>query len=78
MVVMTMLCGIRIRYSRLLVHLVDGDFVGSVEEGGDSSSRRFYEVVDLVKSTYFISLVLEALDQFKGSKATISALDAGP
>jgi hypothetical protein len=68
------LCGTRIRYSRLLVHLVGGDLAGSVEEGGDSSGRRFHGVVDLVQSMYFTSLVLEASDQFKGLTVTILAL----
>jgi hypothetical protein len=31
-------------------------------------------VVDLVRSTYVTSLMLEALDRFEGSKATTSAL----
>jgi hypothetical protein len=38
MVAMAALCGTRIMYFRLLVHLV-----GGVEEGGDSSGRRFIE-----------------------------------
>jgi hypothetical protein len=48
MVAMTMLCGIRIRYTLPLAHLVGGDLVGGVEEDGDSSGRRFHGVVDLV------------------------------
>jgi hypothetical protein len=71
---MSALCGTRIRYSRLHVHLIGGDLAGSIVEDGDSSDRRFYGVVDLVLSTYFTSLALEALDQFKGSMATILAL----
>jgi hypothetical protein len=71
MVAMAALCGTRIRYSVLLIHLIGGDLAGSVEEGGDSSGRRFHEVVELVQSMYFISLVLEDLDQFKCSTATI-------
>jgi hypothetical protein len=69
------LSGTGIRYSRLLVHLVGGNLADSVEEGGDSSCRRFYGVVDLVESTYFTSLVLEASDQFKGSTVTVLALE---
>jgi hypothetical protein len=65
------LCGTRIRYSCLLVHLVGGDLAGSVEEGWDSSGRRFHGVANLVRSMYFTSLVLEASDQFKGSAVTI-------
>jgi hypothetical protein len=38
----------RIKYSRLLSHTVGGDLVGGVEEGEDSSGRRFHELVDLV------------------------------
>jgi hypothetical protein len=71
MVAMAALCGKRIRYTRLLIH---DDLTGGVEEGGDSSGRRFHRVVDFAQSTYFTSLVLEASDRFKGSKATISAL----
>jgi hypothetical protein len=66
--------GTRIRYSCLLVHLVGGDLAGSVEEGGNSSGHRFHGVVNLVESTYFTSLVLEALDQFNDSMVTILTL----
>jgi hypothetical protein len=48
---MVVLCGIRIRYFRLLVHLVGDVLAGGVEEGGDSSGCRFYGVVNLVQST---------------------------
>jgi hypothetical protein len=54
MVAMAALCGTRIRYSRLLVHLVDGDLAGGIEEGRDSSGRHFHEVMDLVQSTYVL------------------------
>jgi hypothetical protein len=74
MVAIAMLCGTIIRYSRLLVHLIGGDHAGSVEDGGDLSDRRFHEVVDLVQSIFFTSLMLEASDQFKGSTTTILAL----
>jgi hypothetical protein len=74
MVAMAVLCGTRIRYFCLLVHLVDGDLAGSIEEDGDSSSRGFHGVAILVQSTYFTSFVLEASDQFKGSTAMILAL----
>jgi hypothetical protein len=70
MVAMAVLCGTRIRYFRL----VGGDLAGSIEEGGDSSGRLFHGVVDLVQSTYFTSLGLEASDQFKDSTVTILAL----
>jgi hypothetical protein len=59
-------CGTRIRYTRLLVHLISGDLAGGVEEDGDSSDRRFHKVVDLVYSTCVTSLVLEVSDRFKG------------
>jgi hypothetical protein len=59
MVSMAALCGTRIRYSRLRVHLVGGDLVGGIEECGDSSCCRFHGVVDLVQSTRFRGLVLE-------------------
>jgi hypothetical protein len=45
---MAVLCGTRIRYICLLVHLISGDLVGDVEEGGDSFGTRFHGVVDLV------------------------------
>jgi hypothetical protein len=56
MVAIVALCGTRIRYSRLLVPLVGGVLVGGVlagdvEEGRDSSSRRFHGMVNLVQST---------------------------
>jgi hypothetical protein len=54
-------------YIRRLVHLVGGDLVGDIEEGGDSSGHRFYGVVDLVRSTFAIGLMLEVSNGFKGS-----------
>jgi hypothetical protein len=71
-------CETRIRYSHLLVHLVGGNLIGGVEEGEDSSGRRFHGVVDLIQSTCGRGLVLEASDQFKGSMAATSAPGAGP
>ena len=65
--------GQRIRYTRLLVHLVGGDLAGGVEEGGDSPGRRFHAVVDLIQSTC-VNFVSEDLDQFKGSMPATSAL----
>jgi hypothetical protein len=47
MVAIVALCGIRIRYTRLLVH-IGGDLTGAVEEGGDLFGRCFHGVVDLV------------------------------
>jgi hypothetical protein len=71
MVAMAALCMSRTRYSRLLV---SGNLAGGVEKGVDSSCHRFHGVVDLVQSTYFTSLMLEASDEFKGSTTMISAL----
>ena len=51
MVAMVALRGTRIRYSRLLVHLVDGDFAGGVEDGEKSSGRCSRGVVDLGQPT---------------------------
>jgi hypothetical protein len=68
-------CGTRISYTRLLVHLVGDELAGGVAEGGDSSSRRFHGVVDLFQSTCVTSLVLEASDRFKGSMAMTSTLE---
>jgi hypothetical protein len=48
MVAMAVLCGTRIRYPRPLLHRGSGILAGGVEEGGYSSGRRFYGVVDLV------------------------------
>jgi hypothetical protein len=62
MVAIAMLCGTIIRYSRLLIHLIGGDLAGSVEDGGDLSDCRFHEVVDLVQSIFFTSMMLEASD----------------
>jgi hypothetical protein len=74
MVAMVELRGTRIRYFCLLVHLVGDDLAGSIEEGRDSSGRLFHGVMDLVQSTYFTSLVLEASDQFKDSTTMILTL----
>ena len=73
MVAMAAPRGSRIRYTRLLVHLVDGDLAGGVEEGGDSSDRCFHGVVDLVQSTCS-NLMSEDSDQSKDSMAATSAL----
>jgi hypothetical protein len=48
MVAMALLCGIRIRYSRLIILPVGSVLAGGVEEGGYSSSRHFHGVVDLI------------------------------
>jgi hypothetical protein len=45
---MTVFCGTRIRYTRLLFHLGSDDHTGGVEEGGDLSDHSFYGVMDLV------------------------------
>jgi hypothetical protein len=37
MVAMAALCRTRVRYTRLLLHLIGGDLAGGIEEGGDSS-----------------------------------------
>jgi hypothetical protein len=42
--------GTRIRYTRLVTHLIDGDLAYGIEEGGDPSSRCFPGMVDLVQS----------------------------
>jgi hypothetical protein len=73
---MATLCGTRIRYTRLLIHLVEGDLAGGIKEGGDSAGRRFHGVVDLVRSMYVIGLDFENSDQFKYSMATTSALES--
>jgi hypothetical protein len=48
MVAVAALCGARIRYIRVLFHLVGDNLIGSVEEGGYSSGHCFHGVVDLV------------------------------
>jgi hypothetical protein len=59
MMAMAPMCPTRVRYIRLLIHLVVG-----VEEGGESSGRCSHGVVDLIQSTHVTVLVLENLDQF--------------
>jgi hypothetical protein len=73
MVAIATLCVTRIRYSRLLIHLVDGDIAGGVEEGRDSSSRCFPGVVDLVQSTRVTCLVSKGSGQLRSSMAMTSA-----
>jgi hypothetical protein len=68
------LCGTRIRYIRLLVHLVGDDLASGVAKGVDSSIRRFHGVVGLFHSKCVTGFVLETLDRFKGSLATTLAL----
>jgi hypothetical protein len=75
MVAMEVLCGIRIRYIRVLI---DSDLAGGVEEVRDSSGRLSYEDVDLVESTRVTCLVSENLNQFKGLMETTSTLGNGP
>jgi hypothetical protein len=48
MVSMTMLCGTRIRYTHLLIHLVDDDLASGVDEVIESSSRCSHGVMDLI------------------------------
>jgi hypothetical protein len=57
MVAMGTMSGRRIRFSHLLVHLVSGDLVGEVEEGGKLSGRWSHGVMDLVLSTYVAVLM---------------------
>jgi hypothetical protein len=64
------LCRTRIRYTRLLIHLVGGDHAGGVEKGGihlDAASMKWWISFSLRMSQ---GLVLEDSDRFKGSKAT--------
>jgi hypothetical protein len=56
MVAMVVLCGIKIRYTHLLVHLVTGNLVDIVEEGGKSSYRCYHGVKDHVQSMHVTSL----------------------
>jgi hypothetical protein len=51
MVDMAVLCGTKIRYSRLLVNLVGGELASGVDEGGDSSGHHCHGMVDLIRST---------------------------
>jgi hypothetical protein len=62
MVAMAVVCGTRIRYTRLVIHLTD-----DVEVIGESSSRCSRRVVDLIHSLFVTSFVLEDSDEFKGS-----------
>jgi hypothetical protein len=61
--------GRRIRFSRLLIHLV-GDFADDIEKEGKSSSRCSYGVVDLVSSTCVAGFVPRYTDLLKSSAAT--------
>jgi hypothetical protein len=74
MVGVAVLCGIRIRYTRLPAHLIGGNLAVGIEEGGESSDRCSHRVVDLIHSTYVTDLVSEDSDQFKRSMATTLAL----
>jgi hypothetical protein len=74
MVAIAVLCGTRIRYTCLFIHLISDDLSDGVEEDGDSYGRRFHGVVHIVQSTCVASLVLKVSDGFKGSKATTLAL----
>jgi hypothetical protein len=65
MVALVALCGTRIRYTHLLIHLVGGNLACVIEEGGDLSGSRFHGVADLVQSTRVIGFMLEASNQFK-------------
>jgi hypothetical protein len=74
MVDMMMLCGTRVRYAHLLIHLVGGDPASGVEESRDSSGHHLHRVVDLVQSMYVTSLVLEDSGQSESLMAMILAL----
>jgi hypothetical protein len=55
MVAMVTLCEIRIRYIRLLIHIISGDLIGGVEEIGELYGRCYLPgVVDIVQSTCVI------------------------
>jgi hypothetical protein len=74
MVAIVVLCGTKIRYTHLLVHLGDDNLVGGVKKGGESSGCCSHGLVDLIQSMCVTSLVWENLDQFKGSLAMAWAL----
>jgi hypothetical protein len=65
---MASICHTKIRYTCLLIHLVSGDLVSIIEEGGKSSVRYSHGVVDLVQSCVAI-LVLRDSNRFKISMA---------
>jgi hypothetical protein len=71
---MAAMCLIRIRYTRLFIHLVSGDLAVGAKGGRKSSGRCSHRVVDLGKSTFVTGLVLEVLDQFKSSMVMPIAL----
>jgi hypothetical protein len=71
---MAMLRGTRIRFPRLLIHLVSGDLADGIDEGGESYDRCSLEAVDLVLSTCVVGLLLRDLDGLKSLMATASAL----
>ena len=74
MLAMAVLCRTRIRFSRLLIHLVGGsDLVGAIEEREKSSGRYSFRLVDPFVSTYVAGLMSGDSDCFKDSIATTLA-----
>jgi hypothetical protein len=71
---METLHGRRIRFSRLLVHLVGDDLAGGVEEDGKSYGRCSDGVVDIIFSTCTTGLVLGYSYRIKSSMVMISGL----
>jgi hypothetical protein len=68
------LCGIRIRYIRVLI---DSNLAGGVEEVGIRLVA-YPMKMWIVKSTRVTCLVSENLNQFKGLMKTTSTLGNGP
>jgi hypothetical protein len=64
----------KIRFSRLIVHLVGDNLAIGVEAGWKSSGRYSYRAVDLILSTCISGLVSKHLNKVKISMATTSAL----
>ena len=76
MVAMTVLCGIRTMFPRLVVHPVGSDITGGIEEGGESSGHCSQGVVDLVLSTCVIGLLSQegSIQGFNGDDFGFRAL----
>jgi hypothetical protein len=72
MVVMVALRGTKIRYTRLLIHLVVDDLASGVEEGGDSAGRSGHGVVDLLQFMRVTCLLSKDPTQLKSLMAMTS------
>jgi hypothetical protein len=68
MLAIVAMCLTRIRYTRLLVHLVDGYLAGAVEKGEEYFGRRSHAVVDIVQSVCYMFgvRIFRSIQEFYG------------